>query len=147
MKCFILALLLFVAAATHAQVVTVANDPKAKNDLEKSGLSGRVKSVEFGRIEYPLKDGKATEGKRNPIQKTTYNEDGNKAEQLTFDRNGSVEERLVFTYDAAGRNTGYAEYSSIVDKTLSKPRKHVYMLDYAGRTVEYDVFNSDGSPA
>ncbi|HST53316.1 MAG TPA: hypothetical protein VLJ61_14995 [Pyrinomonadaceae bacterium] len=147
MKCLALALLLFAAAATHAQVVTVINDPKAKNDLEKSGLLGRVKSVEFGRIEYPLKDGRATEGKRNPIQKTDYNEDGNMVEQVTFDRKGFVEERRVLTYDAAGRNTGYDEYSSIVDKSLSKPRRHVYTLDYAGRTLEYDVFDSDGSPA
>jgi hypothetical protein len=140
MKSFALGLLLLVAASFPANGQT-------QTDVEKSGLAGRVKSVEFGRVEYVLKDGKSAEGKRIPLQKTTFNDAGNKIEQETFDQSGSPLERLVYTYDAAGRNTGYDEYSSIVDKSLSKPRRHIYTLDVLGRTVEYAVFDSDGTSA
>jgi hypothetical protein len=134
----LLGLLLGVSVDSYAQV---------KNSSETSGLTGCVKSVELSRIEYALKDGKSVEGKPVPIQTIAFDEDGNKTEQVTYDRSGSATDRLVYTYDAAGRNTGYDEYSSIVDKSLSTARRHVYKLDDAGRTIEHAVFDSDGSTA
>ena len=124
-----------------------AQTGEGKHDVERAGLAGRVKSLEAGRIEYTIKDGRSVEGRRVLVQKTTYNERGNKVEEVTYGEGGSPIQKLVYTYDAEGRNTGYEEYASMLDKSLSKPRRHVYALDGAGRRVEYTVYDSDGSVA
>ena len=142
MKFLALSLLLIVSASSGA---VWAQGGEGKNDLERAGLAGRVKSLEWGRIEFTMKDGRSVEARRVPVRRTTYDERGNKAEEVTYDGEGSPEQRLVYTYDAEGRGTGYEEYSSAVDKNLSKPRRHVYALDGAGRRVEYTVYDSDGA--
>jgi hypothetical protein len=145
MKSLMISLLLVVSCFP---VPARAQAGEGKNDVERAGLAGRVKSVEAGRVGYTLKDGRSVEGRRVLVQKTTYDERGNKAEEVTYGEGGSPSQRLVYTYDAAGRNTGYEEqYSGASDKSLSKPRRHVYRLDAAGRRVEYTVYESDGSVA
>jgi len=104
-----------------------------------------VKSVEVWRVEYSLGEGGSVETRRFPFRKTTYDEKGDRVEELTWAPGSPSYSRFVYTYDDAGRNTGYEEYSSIVDKKTAKPRRHVYRLDDAGRTVEYIVYESDGS--
>ena len=142
MKSLALSLLLFVVFSPGAVWV---QGGEGKSDVEKAGLKGRVKSVEVSRVEYALKDGRSVEARRTPFRKTIYDEQGRRVEEVTYGQAGSVSQRLVYTYDAEGRNTGYEEYSSLVDKSLSKPRRHVYALDGAGRMVEYTVYESDGS--
>src|SRR5215208_5210606 len=139
MKSLALVVLLLVLSSGAARAQTT----QARNELEKAGLLGRVKSVELWRIEYALGDGGSVESKRERVRKTSYDEQGRRAEEVTYDRAGSASRRLVYTYDAAGRNNGYEEYSSLLDKGLSKPRRHVYALDGAGRTTEYTVYDSD----
>lgn len=141
MKCLVLALLLFVSYSGAARAQTEGR----QSDLEQAGLAGRVRSVDSWRVEYTIKDGRSVEGRRIPSRKTTYDERGNRAEEVSYDQNGAPQQRLVYTYDAQGRGTGYEEYSSLLDKGLSKPRRHVYKLDEAGRKVEYTVYESDGS--
>lgn len=141
MKSLALGLLLFVAFSSGAP------GGEGKSDVEKAGLKGRVRSVEVSRVEYTFKDGRSVEAGRKPVRKTSYDEQGRRVEEVTYDQAGSVSQRLVYTYDAEGRNTGYEEYASLVDRSLSKPRRHVYALDGAGRTVEYTVYDSDGGLA
>ena len=141
MKSLALGLLLFVAFSSGAQ------GGEGKSDVEKEGLKGRVKSLEAWRVEYTFKDGRSVEAGRKPVRKTSYDEQGRRAEEVTYDQAGSVSQRLVYTYDAEGRSTGYEEYASLLDKSLSKSRRHVYTLDGAGRTVESTVYESDGSVA
>jgi hypothetical protein len=138
---FVVLLLVLSSGAAWAQ------SEEGKSDLERAGLAGRVKSVELWRIEYALGDGGSVEYRRNHVSKTSYDEQGRRAEEVTYDQAGSVSQRLVYTYDAAGRSTGYEEYSGLLDKGLSKPRRHVYALDDAGRRTEYTVYDSNGSVA
>ena len=141
MKPLALVVLLLVLSSGAARAQTT----QAKSDLEKAGLAGRVKSVEVWRVEYALSDGGSVESRRERVRKASYDEQGRRAEEVTYDQAGAASQRLVYTYDAEGRNTGYEEYSSLLDKGLSKPRRHVYALDAAGRTTEYTVYDSDGS--
>src|ERR1044072_3904787 len=141
MKSLALCLLLFVSFSSGA---APAQTTQAKNDLEKSGLAGRVKTLEMGQIEYAFRDGRSVESRRVPILKTTYDEQGRKGEQVSYNQSGAPSQRLVYTFDAAGRSTGYEEYNGVVDRNLGTPRRHVYTLDDAGRTTEYVVYDSDG---
>lgn len=140
MKSLALVLLLF-ALSSGAR----AQGGEGKSDLEKAGLAGRVKSVEVWRVDYSRGEGGKSEARRVLFRKTTYNEEGNRVEEVTYDPSGSPSGKYVYTYDAAGRNTGYEEYSSLLDKSLTRPRRHVYRLDDAGRMLEYTVYEADGS--
>jgi len=117
---------------------------KIKTDKDREGLIGPVKTVKAYLVEFVRKDNQIVEGTRRPWHTTTYNTEGNIIEKTTFEH-GAITARYVHTYDANGRNTGYEEYSAILDKTLTIPRRHVYTLDAEGRKVEYTVFSSDGN--
>ena len=77
--------------------------------------------------------------------RTSFNETCHRIEALSYGPNGEKLERRVYTYDPSGRNTGYLEFSSILDKSLATSRKHTYVLDGEGRIIGYLVFESDGS--
>lgn len=139
MKSLALVLSLFVLSSGAR-----AQGGEGKNDVEKAGLAGRVKSVEVWRVEYPLGGGGGVEARRVLFRKTTYGEAGNRVEEVTYPPGSSSYSRNVYTYDAAGRNTGYEEYSTVADKS-GRPRRHVYRLDAAGRMSEYTVYEADGS--
>ena len=115
---------------------------QVKTDREIANLVGPVKKVKTYLID--LSRG-TEEGKRRPLQSTTYNPEGNISEKVSYEQTGAITEKLVYTYDAKGRNTGYEEYSAIGDKSLTTPRRHVYTLDEAGRKVQYSVHESNGS--
>ncbi len=126
------------SSAVHAQ---------KKTDKDQVDLIGSVKSVEAYLIDFAMKDGKLERGKRRPWHSTTYNTEGNTLERISYDHLGNIAEKLVYTYDTRGRQTGYEEYPSILDKTLTIPRKHIYTLDDSGNRVEYRVHDSDGTLA
>ena len=124
---------------------SVTSGQEQPPNLAREGLLGPVKTVEYGRINYTLNEGKSVEGKRVVFRKLIFNKLGYRSESATYGDGGSISEKLVYTYDVLDRNTGYEEYSSTLDKTLSRPRKHVYLLDQNGRIVEYSVFEADGT--
>lgn len=110
------------------------------------GLSGPVKSIEWGSINYAIKDGKRIEGEPRPIQAIKFDEHGNRTEAITFENDGTIKTHLTYTYDALGRNTGYNEsYRLASNQSLSSPRKHTYTLDHNGRIVEFILYEADGS--
>lgn len=133
-----LAACLLCAAAAGAQKQT---------DRERQGLVGPVKSVETYVVNYPLRDGKTERGSRVPWHTAAFDRAGHFTEKVTHDARGNVLERLVYTFDAKGRPTGYDEYASAVDKSLASARRHVYAVDAAGRRTEYRVFEASGVPA
>jgi hypothetical protein len=114
-----------------------------KADREKDGLTGPISTIETGRIDYSLIEGRTVEGKGVRSQVTSYNGEGQRLERSTFDPKGEILERLVYTYDAGGRNTGYEEYY----KAATKPRRHVFLLDDKGNQTEYKVYEADGTLA
>lgn len=111
----------------------------------RDGLLGPVKTLESGTINYEVKDGNRVEGKSRLTQKLRFDERGNLIEAITFDPNGSISDRMVFTYDALGRNTGYDEYYRLSNQAVAKPRKHIDTLDHNGRVVERIIYEADGT--
>ncbi|MBV9926014.1 MAG: hypothetical protein JOZ96_13430 [Acidobacteria bacterium] len=144
MKSLSLVLLLLVLSPGGARAQEAA---RVKSDAERAGLAGRVKYVEVGRVEYTLGEGGSAEGVRLIMRRTSFDERGNKTEEVSYDQGGSPSSRVAYTFDEAGRNTGYEEYASLVDTNLKKPRRHAYKFDEAGRRVEYNVYDSDGTLA
>jgi antitoxin component YwqK of YwqJK toxin-antitoxin module len=121
----------------------LAQDPPP--NLATDQLVGSIKTVEHGRIGYTFRDGKTVESNRTVFQKTSYDQDGNRTEKITYREGGAISERLVYTYDVLKRNTGYEEYFSLTGQTLLGPRKHIYTLDANGHIVEFMLYESDGS--
>ena len=117
---------------------------QTKTDRDRAELVGPVKRVEAYLVDFDMNDGGSVEKKRRPWYSTTYNSEGNISEKVSYDQTGAIIEKLIHTYDAQGRNTGYEEYSAIMDKSLSIPRRHLYTFDEEGRRVEYAVFESEG---
>jgi YD repeat-containing protein len=117
---------------------------QTKTDKDRDGLVGPVNRVEAYLIDFVTKDNRIVET-RSRWYTTTYNTEGNISERVIYDQNGAILEKLVHTYDANGRSTGYEEYAAILDKSLTIPRRHVYKLNEEGRKVEYIVFESNGS--
>src|SRR5215210_7325628 len=120
---------------------------QGRDDKKQHDLVGPVKTVEAGRIEYTVKDGKSVAGRRLPSHKITFNEAGNKTEEISYDQDGSITSRTVYAYDKAGRIQGYDTYSSVTDKSLTEPQKNLYKLDDKGNVVEYTNYQTDGTPA
>lgn len=120
---------------------------QTKPDKERDELVGPVKSVKAYLTEFFRKDTGVVEQWRRPSYFTTYNTEGNISTRDSYERSGAIVERLVYTYDANGRSTGYKEYPALLDKNLTVPRHHVYNLDEEGRRVEYTVFETNGSIA
>ncbi|MFY9622274.1 MAG: hypothetical protein WAM70_16380 [Pyrinomonadaceae bacterium] len=106
---------------------------------------GSTKTVESGTITYAVKDGKRVEGKSRVTQKWSFDERGNLMEAVTFDADGSISSKLVYTYDAIGRHTGYEEYYRGAGKAMGDPRKHIFTLDHNGKIVERIIYEADGS--
>ena len=113
-------------------------------DKDRDKVVGPVKKVKAYLVDFERR-GQTVEEKRRPWYTTTYNTEGNISEKLSYDPNGAIIEKLVHTYDANGRSTGYEEYAAMLDKTLTIPRHHVYKLDEEGRRIEYILFESNGS--
>ena len=123
------------------------NPTTSQTKTDRDQLVGAVKRVKAFLIDFVRNDNRMVEEKRHPWYMATYNIEGNISEKTSYDQSGAIMERLVYTYDANGRSTGYEEYAALLDKTLTIPRRHVYTLNEDGRRVEYVVFESDGSIA
>jgi hypothetical protein len=80
-----------------------------------------------------------------PAYAIWYDRAGRRTEMVDYER-GEPRQRKVYTYDARGRRTGHEEYASPSGPLPSQPRRHLYVLDEAGRRTEYRVLGRDGSP-
>lgn len=115
-------------------------------DRKQHDLVGPVKTVEVGRIEYTLENGKSVASKRIPNHVITFSEAGKKTEEISYDQNGaSITSKTVYAYNKEGRLKSYESYSSAVDKTLSTPQKNDYKLDDKGNVIEQVNYQSDGT--
>jgi antitoxin component YwqK of YwqJK toxin-antitoxin module len=99
------------------------------------GLTGPVKEVRHETSESAPGGGAARRGRSD-----SYDVKGNKVEERHFGPDGSVAQRLVYTFDARGRATGYEEYSVGV----AAPRRHIYVLGEKGERAEYKIVQPDG---
>ena len=139
MKSLVLGLLLSVLSFHGA-----ARAQTGQSDVERLGLKGRVKSSELWRVEYTIRDGASVEARRRPIRKVVFDGEGKKVEEVTYDQNGKPSAPNVYVYKAAGKHAGFDAYGGPLDRGPGQPRRHVYLLDDAGRPSEYTVYDSDG---
>lgn len=79
-----------------------------------------------------------------PAYAVWYDRAGRRTKTVDYAR-GEVRERDVYTYDERGRHTGHEEYWSARGPLPPQPRRHLYVLDEAGRRTEYRVLGRDGS--
>src|ERR1041385_3778511 len=99
MKASCLTLILLLSA-----MVAAGQEPQP--NLAREKLDGKVKSVKLERVAYQA----TIEGKRQVSFVLNFDESGNRIDSTTYDQNGEILEKLVYTYDNQGRNTGYDEY-------------------------------------
>jgi hypothetical protein len=119
---------------------------QGRDDKKQYDLVGPVKTVEVGRIDYTLRNGKSVAGKSVPRYTITFNEAGSKTEETTYGQDGgSIISKAVYTYDKEGRLKSYESQSATVDKTLSAPQKNDYKLDDKGNVIEQVNYQSDGT--
>jgi len=71
---------------------------QTKTDRDRAGLSGPVKRVEAYIVNFVLKDGSTAEGKRQPLETTTYNSEGNVSEKISYEQTGAITSKLIHTY-------------------------------------------------
>ena len=144
------------------QNVATTAAKKVDNDWAKKNLKGQPQSREIWVYEAAVKDGYVTNGALKGGRKSTYNQDGNELESVTYnaakeemgtwkyqyDANGKctestfadgrVNRRLVYTYDDKGNRTTCEE---MVNDELVK--KTTYEYDAQGREIAIlDVFVS-----
>lgn len=98
-------------------------------------LTGPVKEVRHETSDSAPVGGAARRGRS-----ASYDVKGNKVEETLFGADGSIAQRIVYTFDAQGRATGFEEHSY----GLSTPRRHVYVLGEKGERVEYKIVQPDG---
>lgn len=113
----------------HAQI---------KTDLEIEGLKGPVKSVRFERAE--ILQGDNVERARWLVSVTTYDEKGNRLEELKYNANGALLKKMVFTRDDKG-NQMKIIYKA--DGTIDS--KWIYNYDSRGKMTNGTWYDPDGT--
>jgi hypothetical protein len=98
-------------------LLIVSATAQTKSDRERANLFGAVRIIKSETIEFSMNEGKIVEGRHIPRQNISFNNEGNKTEDIVYDSQGAILEKIVSTFDAMGRTNGYEEYSSTVDKT------------------------------
>jgi uncharacterized protein YxeA len=113
---------------------------RATSDRELYLLKGPVKTVRVERAEIKLSEGQATEGRRQLQSITTYDETGNMLEAIRCNYDGSVLDKTVFTHDGVRKQT---ETTSKADGTVIS--KLIYSYDAEGREIGSSLFGADGN--
>jgi antitoxin component YwqK of YwqJK toxin-antitoxin module len=139
---------------------------QARVEREIDGLRGAVKSARIERTEISQIEGRSVEKPRVLESLITYDEKGNKIEELRYDYKGSLAEKMVFsrddkgrqvkisykpdgkmeskwvfTFDDKGKLTGGTAYNP--DGTVKLKMERIF--DASGRLIEASMHNPDGS--
>jgi YD repeat-containing protein len=123
--------ILFSARCAVSQAQVAAEDGK---------LNGIVRSVRVERACRFDSNGRPVEGRRVPITETTFNVEGKQVERVRFKFDGSVEEKIGYTYDADGRLAETVFY----DPDGTAAGRWTYDYDEAGRKVEDSTYSREG---
>jgi hypothetical protein len=139
---------------------------QARVDRETDGLKGRVKSVRVERSKVRKRDGRTFEESKRLQSVATYDEKGNKLEEVgynsdgavtwkrvfarddkgnrtetTYKADGTIDAKWVTTYDASGKMTGSAQYAA--DGSLR--HKSVREFDANGKLITGAIYDANGS--
>ena len=142
MRSLFLCLTVLLAAALR-----VSAQPPELSNARSEGFLGPVKTVEEFVVEYSMVDGKTSALTLRPWRSLRFDRAGNAMETLHYDGKGELRQKLVYTFEASGRPSGYRSFSATpISNRLSYVQDHVYKFDAAGRIYEYAVFEADGKP-
>ena len=117
-------------------LLAITASAQSKPDRETMGLSGPVKTIETGRM--------GSDGKTVPNRQIEFNRAGNKTAETSY-QDGIIQATYRYSYDSADNRTGYEEVYRTLGKTLSQPRRHLYVPDARGNIIEYTVYEADGT--
>ncbi len=126
----ILALSLFSACHAGAQL---------RSDREKNNLSGAVRTVRIEKSPLLEKDFRHVAGPRESSE-VTYDEKGNKTEEIKYRADDSLVSRSVFDYDPAGNLTAVTVYNADGSIYLKRVRKSIQVI--GGRKIEESILAS-----
>ena len=117
--------------------------PASAQSKSEVRLAGSVQTVRIEVAEFTTNDGKSVEGPRMPVQTVDYDQRGNRTKRVDYNRDGSIAQTMVYSYDPEGRSTGYEDFTP----GLNAPRKHIYLLASDGKRSEYKIIQPTGSTA
>ncbi len=126
------------APAGHLSILDKISG-KHKTSREKHGLIGPVHTVKAEKAAFVKKSGKWVEGPRRLASASSYRRDGKPLEHATCNPDGSVKVKIVFAYDANGKDVGLTRYR---DGVLVS--KSVFKRDAGGRLVESLRYDENG---
>ncbi len=136
-----------------------------KTDHQKLNLRGQVKSIRES--SYPAKEnkGEIQLGEMSHYYINTFNEKGNKAEDIQFKPDGTPMKKYVYQYDTLGRRSVRLQYDSAsnlvrkitytynadglctednsFDPTNRLEKKYTYTYDRKGNCIEDKSFTPD----
>jgi len=107
---------------TFLCLLTPVTTAQSISDWQRDNLIGRVRDIQIEFAEANIVNGKLVEIKRWPHQRVAYDERGHEVERVTFNQDGTEQDRSVTRYDPEGRIIGYGD--------AKKDRYH--------STIEYD---------
>jgi len=112
---------------------------QTKNARERAGLFGPVKSVRLETSKIQERDGQPVETRRNPESIILYDERGNEIEKSVY-FNGVFQSKFISTFDGQGEKTEtqYNAAGAVTSRSILK-------FDKSGRSLEYAVYNPNGS--
>ena len=111
-----------------------------KNDLDKSNLNGKVKSLRKNTYTAVVKFGEITKDKIKYSAFTSWNEEGNQIENAVYDKDGNLRWKDINKYDEKGNLIEIAHYN----KDGDLERKNKFKYDEKGNEIKRNFFNSDG---
>ena len=109
---------------------------QSMSDWQRDKLVGSVRSIQVELAEANAVDRKLVEIKRWPHQQVTYDKRGHEVERVSFNQDGTEEDRSVIRYDSEGRIIGYGN--------AKKDRYHSTIeYDRKGNPVEARMYEGD----
>jgi hypothetical protein len=111
------------------------------NDLKKLTLHGNVKSLRERFYKPVTKEGNIEKGELEYSYFNTFNNLGNKTDDLKYSADGKIDKTYAYKYDSLGRRIEQNQFTS--DGKLS--RRIIYKYDEKGNITEDNSYNHEGS--
>lgn len=92
-------------------ITSVLYPQDGKTDLERQGLSGRVKELIEEKITYSEKSGDYKPGRRVKVQKLLFNRKGNITTKFQYNNDGTQSSKWGYFYDSADRTIGKTQHN------------------------------------
>jgi protein TonB len=123
------------AAPLPLLVARRAHASAAASDREQDGLAGPVRRVKTETAKIAVKNGKPLEGARAVLEKTTYDQKGNRVDNAYFlEAGGTLTGKEVYKYDDKGNIVEMTLHNA--DGSLLAKEVYAYEFDAVGNWVK-----------